>query len=406
MSFADLWTEASRDITDENRVRALEMAKHASQGVWAFLALAEHPVEYNDRLELVHANIEAVASATGADLEDVLAIFEQRFALLMEAKGKPFGDDDKDKDDKDEDGDGSTDDDGKDGDKGDETDSGGDEDDDDDSDTDEDGKTDHDKDPDNDGDDDDVDDDGSDGTPPFPPKDNSSRYASLRARIEAGENPLNWGGGPFVPSSVRTAAGATDDIVSDSNVPNPGTPADGLVGGAGPALPETTKPRQTPDGGGMMPGMGDDPMGGGEGLDPALNGGDIQAGADDTPPDSQREAKVRTIASEVQRFNPQLSAKQCRRVAIQAVARYFKQAEDISPLLYGDRGSVADGPLTDKAKSWEPPSPGGSGGSSSGGGGGGSSSGGAGAAGAAEEGAAGAAEGAEGAEALAPLLLL
>lgn len=391
MSFADLWTEASRDITDENRVRALEMAKHASQGVWAFLALAEHPVEYNDRLELVHANIEAVASSTGADLDDVLRVFEQRFALLMEAKGNPFGDDKSDDDDTDEDGDGSTDDDGKDGDKGDETDSGGDKDDDDDSDTDEDGKTDHDKDPDHDGDDDDVDDDGSDGTPPFPPK-SAARYASLMARIEAGENPLNWGGHPFVPSSVRTAAGATDDIVSDANVPNPSTPADGLVGGAGPMLPETTKPRQTPDDGGMG-----NPMGGGEGLDPELNGGDIQAGADDTPPDSQREAKVRAIASEVQRFNPQLSAKQCRRVAIQTVARYLKQAEDISPLLYGDRGSVADGPLTDKAKNWQPPAPGGSGGS------------GGGAAPAAEEGAAGAAgaaEGAEGAEALAPLLLL
>lgn len=398
MSFTDLWSEASRDVAAENHTKVMEMAKHASRGVWTFLAQAEGDVEYRDRLELARDNIESVASSTGAPLDGLLEVFDQRFALLMEAKGNPFGDDDSDDDDTDEDGDGSTDDDGDDGDSGDETDSGGDDDNSDDSDTSEDGDTDSDKDSDDDGDDDDTDDDGSDGSPPFPPK-SSARYASLLARIEAGENPLSWGGTPFAPSSVRTAAGATDDVVSDENVPNETTPADGLMGVPGPMLPETTKPRQTPEGDGMMPGMGmGEEIAGEQPMDPALNGGDVGAGAD-TPPDTQREAKVAAIASDVQQHNPHLSAKQCRRVALQVVARYFKQAEDLSPLLYGDRGNVQDGPFTEKAKSWQPPDPKKLKAPSAPGG----------AAPAAAEGA-GAAEGlaglAEGAEALAPLLLL
>lgn len=389
----DLWTEASRDVDAENRLRAMEMAKHASQGVWAFLAQAQDPLEYNDRMELARDRIESVAASTGVSLDDLLGVFEQRFALLMEAKDNPFGDDDSDSDDEDEDGDGNTDDDGKDADSGDETDSGGDTDDSDDSDMnnpddpnpDDDDES-QEKDPDQDGDDDSSAEGDTDHD--FFPKGSSARYSSLLARIEAGENPLNWGGRPFVRSSARkTAAGANDETVSDSNTPQPEQAADGLGGpDMAPSLPETTKPRQLPEGGGM------DATGPQE-IDPALNGGDIGAGAD-TPPDTQREAKLRAIAAEVREHNPHLSNQQVARVAFRVMAKYLtKQAEDLSPLLYGDRGDVHDGPLTHTVKTVEPPDPkklmprpGGGG--------------------AAGEEAAGAAEGGEAVEALAPLLAL
>lgn len=400
----DLWTEASRDLTAENEQRALEMAKHASQGLWAFLAQASDHLEYSDRLELTRDRLEAVASSTGTPVEKLLEVFDQRFALLMQASGNPFGDDDSDSDDTDEDGDGNTDDDGDSSDKGDETDQGGDDDDSDDSDTSEDSDDDEEDSGDGpDEDDPDGDDKDGDSAPPF--MKGSSRYASLLARIEAGENPLSWGGTPFAHSSARvTAAGANDEFVSDTNVPNPTSPANGLFGAPGPmpSLPETTKPRQLPEGGGMGP----DPSGMfGEETDPALNGGDIGAGADDVPPSDSgaKEAKVQAIAADVQASNPHLSPRQCERVARQVVAKFYKRAEDLSPLLYGDRGNVPDGPFTKKVKEYEPKPPkGGSGAPTPGGA----------PAAAGEEAAAGAAGAgeaaalAEGAEALAPLLLL
>jgi hypothetical protein len=363
----DLWTEASRDLESEGRQHALEMAKHASSGIWGFLAQAQSPVEYADRLDLAQNQIAAVASSTGAPLEDILAVFEQRFALLHEADKNPFGDDDSDKDDSDDDGDGNDDDDGANADKGDETDSGGDTDDSDDSDTNDDDDDDSDDDGDDDSDDkgdkgdkdqDDpgVSDDGSDGSAPFPPFKSSARYANLLSRIESGENPMSWGGSaPFVSSpSRKTAAGAIDDTVSDSNVPQDTGMDEGPSAGMGmpAALPETTKPRQLPAGG--TEGLD---TGGGEPLDPALNGGDIGAGAD-SPPDTQREAALSLIVKEVQRYNPGLSNQQCAKVAFQVMSRYLsKQAEDLSPLLYGDRGAVPDGPVTDAVKKWQPPDP-------------------------------------------------
>lgn len=367
MTFSDLWTEASRDVEAERRLKAMEIAKNASRGIWAFLAQAENPVEYGDRLALAQDRIEAVASSAGVPTDDLLGVFEQRFALLTEAKDNPFGDDDSDSDNTDEDGDGSTDDDGEDGDKGDETDSGGDKDDSDDSDTNEDDDSDSDDNPDDPNPDDDdesqekdPDQDGDDDSSPqgdtdhdFFPR-SSARYAALHARIAAGENPLNWGGSPFVGSPARKTAavgadaGASDGIVSDTNVPQPGEMGAGPGGGV--SLPETTKPRQLPGGPQSLDVTGQQPM------DPALNGGDVGAGADE-PPDTQRQAKIAAIAAEVRQHNPHLSAQQCARVAFQVVGRYYKQAENLSPLLYGDRGNVTDGPLTKQIKDWQPPSP-------------------------------------------------
>lgn len=352
MTSADLWTEATRDIEAENRLRNLEMARHASQDIWAFLAQANDQWEFEDRMSLAQGRIGVIASQTGVSEEDLIKVFDQRFSLLLEAKGD-FSSDDAPDDDKDDDG-------NPDNEQKDEEDSeesgeekGSDSDDDSDD-------SDENSDDTGDGDDEDDDKDGSDkgdsdsSADQFFQQKSSARYASLMERIQAGENPLSWGGAaPFVSDPARRTAGIDDSapVTDDSNVPqDPTANTDSGPGMGAAPLAETTKPRQLPDGGG-----GPNMLAGGEPLDPALNGGDIHAGSDaDSPDGMQSSAKVRAIAAEVQVHNPHLSAMQCERVALQVVARYYKQAEDLSPLLYGDRGGVNDGPLTHQVKTWEP----------------------------------------------------
>lgn len=356
----DLWSEASRDVDAERRARNLEMAKAASQGTWEFLALAQSPEEYGDRVALAVDRITAVAAESGVPVEELVGVFDHRFALLMEAADNPFAKDDED-DDSDESGDSddSGDDDGDD-DSSDDSDDSDDSSDDDDSDSDDSGDDDDDS-----GDeDDDSDSDDKDSAPPW-----GNKYASLAQRIQSGENPLEWGGTPFGSSSVRKEA-ADGAQVSDTNVPAPEAPSADPTGLAAPSptlpgmdggIAESTKPRQMPEGGGMdpsmAPGMGLDGIGAPPApgaTDPGLNGGDIQQGADDLPPSEA--SKVAAIALEVRQYNPTLSEERCRKVARQAYDKYLrKHAEDMSPLLFGDRGSVPDGPATDKVKTWAPP---------------------------------------------------
>lgn len=348
----DLWTEASRDIVAERQARNLEMAKAASQGTWEFLALAQSPEEYGDRVALAAEQITSTASANGVEVADLVGVFDSRFALMMEAKGNPFGDDDSsDDDDSDDSSDDSDSDSDDDDDDDSDSDNGGD---DDDSDDDSDDKG---KDSDDSGDDSGSDDD-SDSAPPW-----ANKYASLAQAIQSGANPLEWGGTPFAHSSARKEAAdgaGGPEPVTDVNTPAPAVP--GMQGG----IAETTKPRQFPaDGGGMdptmAPGMGMDGIGApppDAPTDPAMNGGDIQQGADDLSPsdDAGRTAKLRAIATEVQKYNPTLSSAQCRKVASRVYDEYLvKHAEDMSPLLFGDRGGVADGPATEKVKNWSPP---------------------------------------------------
>jgi hypothetical protein len=362
----DLWSEASYDVDAERRARNLEMAKAASQGTWEFLALAQSPEEYGDRVALAVNSITSVASQTGVPLEELVEVFDRRFALLMEAAGNPFGNDDSDSDD---DSDDSEDDDSSDDsdDDSDDSDDSDDDSDDDDSDSDDSGDDDDDSDSDDDsddsGDDSDADDDKG-GAPPW-----ANKYASLASRIQQGENPLEWGGAPFVGSSVRKEA-ADGVQVSDTNVPTPEAPSADPVGPAAPApelpgmnggIAESTKPRQEPSGGGMdpsmAPGMGLDGIAGpppAPGTDPGMNGGDIQQGADDLPP--AEASRVEAIAREIRQYNPTLSDNRCRKVARQVYDQYLhKHAEDMSPLLFGDRGSAPDGPATNMVKDWRPP---------------------------------------------------
>jgi len=372
----DLWVEASYDYDAERRARSLEMAKAASQGTWAFLALAQSPEEYKDRLALASDQIVTAARANGVDVHELVNVFDQRFALLMEAKDNPFNDsDDDDTDDSDDDG------------ADDSPDNGQDDEDSDDSDDDDDtgdgaDDVDDQTDPDGDGDQDNADDSSkgksldpdqeedeakgkSQGISPW-----ASRYASLAKAIEAGEDPLTWGSAPFVHSSARKEAADGAAQVSDVNTPQPdpggmegaSVPPEGAPSapGMGGGIPETTKPRQLPGSDAPAPGMGmdaiADPMMDPQ-FDPAMNGGDIQQGADDLPPatSAYRSQKVAAIAREVRRYNPTLSARRCRKVAEQVFDQYLhKHAEDMNPLLFGDRANVPDGPATQKVKNWSP----------------------------------------------------
>lgn len=405
---SDLWSEASRDLDAENRLRSMTAAKQESYGVWQFLALASSKEEYDHRQELALDSLFAIALKNGLQLTDLTASYDEQFRLLREAKdftveikdddpedkGK-FGDkndapksDDSDDDDEDEDGDnkgnpfGKSDDDGGKGGKpvttkphqkpsdgavaGD--DDGGNDGSDDDS------------------DDDDSDDKGSDDSgdsaPPWAKK--SSRFASLLARIERGEDPRNW---------RRTAAeGGSAGGEAGENENDDGGGAEG--GGAASSAPSAA------------PAAGAATSGAGASSSPsAPSTSTAPAGATTTtaPPQGQvtttnnptntnggsmTASLTAALIAEIGSSNPNLPFGEIVRLAGLAM----KVADGGDPLQYGDRGSVADGPATSAAKSWSPPnldgSPpsqdgsgggdgSGSGGSGGSGGGGGKSGGGA-----------------------------
>lgn len=384
---SDLWVEATYDHEAARTAHNLESATYASRGLWAFLAQAQTPEEYADRAALATEAIQTVAAAHDVPTDTLLDVFDHRFALLMEAKDNPFADDSDDGSksgsDEDDNGDGKPDDsDGGDG--ADDTDQQTDEDDDGDSDNadnDDKGKS---QDPDQDQDEQQG---RTQGITPW-----GSRYAHLAAAIQQGADLLEWSGAaPFVGSPARkhAADGAsadteqnapedTEDSASDGDggtddgSMTPDTAGDdaSMPGSAGSSVPgldggiaSTTKPRQLPEGGGGIPGMDGD----GEDdsltdqFDPALNGGDIHQGADTTPPgvdddsDSSKMAKIQPIFSEIFRDNPHLGLRQCYKIAEKVYDTYLvKNAEDSGPLLYGDRGKVPDGPITNAIKNWSP----------------------------------------------------
>lgn len=409
---SDLWIEATYDHEAQQEAHNLEMAKHASSHLWPFLAQAASDQEYADRSALAYDQILTVASSYEVPVENLLKIFDQRFALLMEAKGNPFADDSQDSsgddsseskdtsshDDSDDDDDSDDKDARDDSDPGDDTGDGDDEDDDGGDDSDD---TDQQTDKDDDGDTDNADDDTT-GKNEDPDQDQDeqqgrtqgitpwgSRYAHLATAIQQGTNPLEWGdAAPFVHSPARKHAAdgadtneADDSQVTDTNVPQgpdadqgpdaaPGPdapmPPNGPIGtpavpGMNGGIAATTKPRQLPEGStegipGMPPGLTGE-------FDPDLNGGDIEQGADSEPPgsdsdDSAKTAmyrKVAAIALEIKQHNRTLSGGQCYKIAQRVYDAYLsKHAEDANPLLYGDRGPVADGPITDAIKNWSP----------------------------------------------------
>lgn len=210
---SDLWTEATYDHEAQQRALHLETAKHAASGLWSYLALAASPEEYADRTALAADSIQTVATAHDVPVDTLLDVFDHRFALLMEAKDNPFADDSQDSsgDDTKE----SKDDDSDDSDKSDDSD---DDDSDDDDDHNGDGEpddSDADEDADDTGDGDDEDNSDNDGSTDNQDKNSAppwaGKFSALAARINAGEDPLAWGGAaPFARSSARKHAGGGD----------------------------------------------------------------------------------------------------------------------------------------------------------------------------------------------------
>lgn len=370
---SDLWTEASYDAEADAKALNLETAKHASSGVWSYLALASSPEEYNDRVALAAESITTIAQTYDLPVEALTSTFDHRFALLMEAGSNPFADDSQDDDgddsseSKDDDSD-KPDDKDKDDDGDDDSDDNGDghnDDSDDDEDSDDTGDGDDEDDSSGDGSDDSDKDDDGDSAPPW-----ANKFATLAQRIQAGENPLEWSGNaPFVRSSARKHAADGADPVTDTNVPqdpaagsqadtpsgNPMGDPTGVPGMDG-GIAASTKPRQMPEGDGSGPGMGMDGITGE--FDTDSNGGDIEQGADSAlpgQPDEGTSDKIAAIAAEVRRYNPTLSHAQAARVAQRAYDTYLsKHAEDVNPLLYGDRAPVGDGPISGPLKNWSP----------------------------------------------------
>lgn len=377
----DLWTEATYNYDAHEQAKALEMAKAASQGTWGFLSLASSQEEFSDRIALASKNIVTTANETGVPVGDLLNVFQERFALLMEARDNPFADnggnddsgDSKDDDSSDShddshddnDDDDDSHDDGGDG-NDDDSDSGNDDSDDDDSD--DSGNDSSDSDQDN--GDDHQDDNNS--APPW-----ANKFSVLAQRIDAGENPLNWGGTPFVRSPVRSMLAGRATDMSEQEPAGPqgeaGEPDGAPQQSAGPQAPmvpgmeggiaETTKPRQLPAGGGGADALGMGMDGITNEFDPVMNGGDIEQGGDSPLPGESAEApgksamvrKIDTIASEIKRYNPALANDECYSVASRVYDQYLsKQAEDVNPLLYGDRAAVGDGPLSGPLKNWSP----------------------------------------------------
>ena len=144
---------------------------------------------------------------------------------------------------------------------------------------------------------------------------------------------------------------AAEDSVTQTNVPQQvqGPQSFDQFAGPGPASTNqtTTKPRQ-------MPGDG-----GGPGMDPASNGADVESGeptqesdgADPKPPTQAAKHGSYLLAdlmADIRRANPGLAERDTFHLAKRVIDEYplTKQAETWSPLSFGNRGRVPDGPLT------------------------------------------------------------
>lgn len=86
----DLWTEASRDVEAETRERRFTAARVATAPVWTFLAAAEHPADFENRLAVVADRIDAVCAslADGAEFavlrNEINAAYARDFSILNE----------------------------------------------------------------------------------------------------------------------------------------------------------------------------------------------------------------------------------------------------------------------------------------------------------------------------------
>lgn len=366
MNDYNLWDEASRDVESENHLRTMAVAKAASAGIWKFLALASSQEEYENRKALSIESLVRVANKSGLVAQDLLDSYDKQFRLLREAKDftveikdddpddkSKFDDKSDDKDDKGNDDDApSSDDDDSDDDEdedGDNDDKGGkgkvpqttkphqkpssgggegdsksggmpwaDDDSDDSSDSDDDGGDSGSDDDNSDKDSDDSDGKSDDGKPAFL---KGSSLDPVLARIEAGEDPLNWHGGSFL-KVADDDPGMQDESGSDqmSNMPED----------------DSIQTTEAP-----------------------LTSSPSSAGAPTTAPSGTNTnmgstGSLHALAAEVGESNPQLPYGECMRLAKLTYESYLKKFAD-NPLMYGDKASEPDGPITRSLKHYSPP---------------------------------------------------
>jgi hypothetical protein len=81
----DLWTEASADHESLARQAALARAEAEFNGVFPFLAAARSQGEYAQRRALAEENLALIARRHGIDPDEIFALADRRFALLLEA---------------------------------------------------------------------------------------------------------------------------------------------------------------------------------------------------------------------------------------------------------------------------------------------------------------------------------
>lgn len=355
---SDLWSEATRDVDAENHIRSLAAVRETTRGVWQFLALSEDRPEYEERKALSLNALAFAANKHGLPVSELIEDFDRKFALLLEAKDftveikdddpqdKPKfnlndkGGSDEDNDDKSESDKPGDDEDHGDDEEGDEDngdkggkptstephkkpsdgampgDDGGDG-------GDEEDSKDKGKDDDS---DDSSDDDGGDDKPDFLNKGGSRRYASILARIEAGEDPTRWGRRVLAESENDDGGGAegsggagASGMSSMPSGPSVGTAPTGQVTSTSPPQGTVT---------------------------------DTNSGSKGTKP------VTAALISEIGQHNPHLPYREIVRIAQRVEAQYLsKEADGGDPLTYGDRGHVADGPLTHSVKNYQPPSP-------------------------------------------------
>jgi hypothetical protein len=81
----DLWTEASRDVEAEDRLRAEARASAELGQMWPFFALAKSKSELEHRKAIARESLERIAELTELPLAFVAGIVDRHFALLVEA---------------------------------------------------------------------------------------------------------------------------------------------------------------------------------------------------------------------------------------------------------------------------------------------------------------------------------
>jgi hypothetical protein len=82
---SDLWTEASRDVEAEGQALATSRAQVALAEMWPFFALAKSKVELEHRKALAVESLRSIASKSGLTTSDLATMIDRHYDLLVQA---------------------------------------------------------------------------------------------------------------------------------------------------------------------------------------------------------------------------------------------------------------------------------------------------------------------------------